>query len=60
MTFEQAMARLDEIVEQLAAGNIPLDEMVKLYEEGDRLSKHCLGLLDGYEARLGTLDAGEA
>ena len=34
LTFEQAKEKLDAIVEKLGAGNLSLDEMVKLYEEG--------------------------
>lgn len=52
MSFEEAVKKLDETVAALSGGNLPLDEMVRLYEEGDALSKHCLKLLDAYEARL--------
>ncbi|MFR1264680.1 MAG: exodeoxyribonuclease VII small subunit [Christensenellales bacterium] len=34
MTFEQAKEKLDGIVEKLSDGNLPIEEMVKLYEEG--------------------------
>ncbi|MEG1547795.1 MAG: exodeoxyribonuclease VII small subunit [Clostridia bacterium] len=56
INFEQAIKRLEEIVTKLSSGNLPLDEMVKLYEQGDALSKHCLELLDAYEARLDKID----
>ena len=45
LTFEQAKEKLDGIVEKLSSGNLPIDQMVKLYEEGAELSQHCLGLL---------------
>ncbi len=56
LTFEQAKDKLDGIVEKLSSGNLPIDQMVKLYEEGAELSKHCLGLLGAYEARLDQVD----
>jgi exodeoxyribonuclease VII small subunit len=37
MTFEQAMNCLEAIVRKLEAGELPLDETVRLYEEGQRL-----------------------
>ena len=33
MTFEQAKEKLDGIVEKLSDGNLPIEEMVKLYEK---------------------------
>lgn len=59
-SYEEAMQELSQIVETLSAGNVSLDDMVKLYERGDALSKHCLAILDGYEARLDVVDAAEA
>ena len=38
-TFEQAMARLGEIVEKLEDGDLPLEESLTLFEEGVKLSK---------------------
>ena len=40
-TFEEALHRLEGIVEQLEKGDVPLEEALKLYEEGIRLSKSC-------------------
>ena len=37
MTFEEAGARLEQIVKDLEKGDAPLDEMLKLYEEGTAL-----------------------
>jgi exodeoxyribonuclease VII small subunit len=44
--FEQAMARLEAIVGELEKGDLPLDESLKIFEEGIRLSKSCLKILD--------------
>lgn len=54
-TFEEAMAELEAVVDALSRGNLPLDEMIKLYEKGEGLSKHCAKLLEKYDAKLDTL-----
>ena len=60
MTFEQAMEKLTAITDKLSNGRLPLDDMVKLYEEGEKLSKYCAELLDSYEARLSVIENGES
>ena len=40
MTYEQAMARLEEIVTKLD-GSLPLDESIKLFEESTKLASFC-------------------
>ncbi len=37
MSFEAAYARLEEILEKMNSGKVPLEESLKLYEEADRL-----------------------
>lgn len=56
LTFEQAKAELDAIVERLGNGSLPLDEMIKLYEQGSALAAYCKKLLDSYDARLMRVD----
>lgn len=56
LTFEQAKAALDAIVERLGGGSLALDEMIKLYEQGAALSAYCKKLLDAYDARLMQVD----
>lgn len=46
MTFEEAMKRLEEIVERLGGGNLSLEESLKLFEEGIELCKFCNKKLD--------------
>ena len=41
MTFEQAMAELEAVVDQLDRGDVALDESIKLYERGALLKKRC-------------------
>lgn len=40
-TYEDALSRLEEIVELLEKGNMPLEESLKLFEEGTNLSHFC-------------------
>jgi exodeoxyribonuclease VII small subunit len=50
--FESSLKRLEAIVEELEKGNIPLEDCLKLYEEGIQLSKQCLETLNKAEIRL--------
>ena len=59
MTFETAMARLEQILATLEAGDLPLEEALKLCAEGNKLVSFCSTLLDQAEARLEMLLAGE-
>lgn len=46
MKFEEALKRLEKIVDELEDGNISLDEALEKYEEGIRLSKQCAKKLE--------------
>ena len=59
LTFEQAMARLDEIVTTLERGDAPLEEAMKLFEEGSKLMRECTTLLDSAEQKVTLLTADE-
>ncbi len=48
-SFEQALARLDEIVRHLEKGDLPLGDSLSLFEEGTALLKRCNALLDEAE-----------
>ncbi|MBQ1893552.1 MAG: exodeoxyribonuclease VII small subunit [Clostridia bacterium] len=52
LKYEEAFAKLEEIVEKMSSASVPLDELITLYEEGMQLAEHCGKLLKGYEARL--------
>jgi exodeoxyribonuclease VII small subunit len=54
-TFEQALARLEQIVQRLEKGELPLEESLRLYEEGVRLSRLCHGKLEEAEGRIEVL-----
>ena len=51
-TYEQKQEELEAIVSKLEGGNVPLDEMITLYEQGEALYRECAETLDAYEARL--------
>ena len=52
LNFEEAMARLEQIVRALEGGNVPLDESLTLYEEGVKLVKLCSNRLENAEKRI--------
>lgn len=56
LSFEQAYAELEKIIEQLESGELGLDESVRLFEEGRRLSAYCQKLLDEAELRVNQVD----
>lgn len=49
-TFEESMMRLEQIVRAMEQGNVPLEESLKLFQEGTELVRSCGKLLD--EAQL--------
>ena len=51
-TFEQNMARLEQIVRTLERGDAPLEESLKLFEEGTGLVRSCGALLDAAELQV--------
>ena len=59
LTFEQAAARLDEIVSLLEKGDAPLDKSLGLFEEGAKLIKTCGTMLDEAEQIVVRLQKGE-
>lgn len=52
MTYEQAMTRLEEIVAQLEGGKCTLDDSMKLFEEGAKLSDFCRKALAEAEQKI--------
>ncbi|MCQ2429679.1 MAG: exodeoxyribonuclease VII small subunit [Clostridia bacterium] len=55
MTFEEAAARLEEIVRALESGTLPLEESLSLYEEGVRLVRDCSRELNEAEQKVKVL-----
>jgi exodeoxyribonuclease VII small subunit len=52
LSFEAALKRLEEIVRLLEKGEAPLDQSIELYQEGDRLKRHCEARLKAAQARI--------
>jgi exodeoxyribonuclease VII small subunit len=57
LTFEAAMARLEEIVAELEGGKLSLEDSLKKFEEGIALGKTCREFLDRADVRIRTLTA---
>lgn len=55
LSFEEAMTRLEEIVEILSSQKINLDSMIELYEEGSALKEHCARKLDEAKMKIETV-----
>jgi exodeoxyribonuclease VII small subunit len=53
--FEKAIERLEAIVAELEQGDLPLEESLKIFEEGVRLSKSCLKILEEAERKVEVL-----
>ncbi len=51
-TFEESLKQLEKIVDQLERGDLPLEESVRLFEEGVRLSTACKRELDAAEGKV--------
>ena len=52
MSFEAALAQLEDIVGKLESGRAPLAESIAIYERGEALKAHCEALLRTAEARI--------
>ncbi len=58
-TFEKAFTQLQEVIAKLENADLPLEEAIKLYEEGKRLSKLCAQILESAQLRVTTLSEAE-
>jgi exodeoxyribonuclease VII small subunit len=58
-TFEAAIAELDQLVEKMESGQLPLEESLTAYQRGTELLKFCEGVLKDAEQKIKVLDAGE-
>lgn len=55
LTFEEALKQLEEIVDKLEAGEVPLEKAIDLFQEGMLLSQVCSQKLDKVEQKIETL-----
>lgn len=58
-TFEENMTRLEQIVRTMERGEAPLEESLKLFQEGTELVKRCGKLLDEAEMQIKIITVGE-
>jgi exodeoxyribonuclease VII small subunit len=52
LSFEKALAMLEQIVASLEGGKVDLEDSIKLYERGEALKKHCESKLKEAETRI--------
>lgn len=53
--FEESLKKLEAIVAQMERGDIPLDDLVKLFEEGSKLAEQCKQQLADAEGKVEVL-----
>lgn len=58
LTYEQSIARLDDIVRSMERGDVPLEQALKLFEEGASLIASCNKMLDEAEQMVVKLKKG--
>jgi exodeoxyribonuclease VII small subunit len=59
MSFEEALAKLEEIVKELEEENISLESSIEKFELGVKLSSHCLSKLNEAERKIEELTRSE-
>ncbi|MGQ9643813.1 MAG: exodeoxyribonuclease VII small subunit [Ignavibacterium sp.] len=52
ISFEEKLKRLEKISEMLESGEVQLEESISLFEEGIKLSKECLTILENAELKI--------
>ena len=60
LKFEDCLARLEQIVSRLEAGNLPLEESLTIFEEGIGLARSCARYLEDAEKRIEVLAKDES
>lgn len=58
MNFEQSLQELEQIVDGLEKGNVPLDQSIAQYDRGQALRRHCVKLLEAAEAKVEKIKIG--
>ena len=54
-TYEESMKELEQVVKDLESGDLTLDESIKKFENGMKLSKYCSSLLEDAEKKISVL-----
>ena len=60
LSFEQALAELEQIVAKLESGQAPLEDSIRMYERGAALKAHCEKRLEAARLRVEKIVVGEA
>ena len=60
MSFEEAMKALEEVVGRLEAGEVPLEDSIKLYQRGAELKAHCQKKLAEAEEKVAQISLDES
>lgn len=55
LKFEDSLSRLEEIIDQMESDQLPLEELIAKYEEGNTLRRNCEELLKSARKRLETV-----
>ena len=55
ISFEQALAKLENIVKQLESGDTPLEASIAMFEEGIKLTSYCNNILNTAEQKVTAL-----
>lgn len=58
-SYEEYISRLKEIIETLENGEVPLEESIKLFEEGTKVSNDCYNMLNNAKIKVTELTAEE-
>lgn len=58
-SYEQALAELDRLVQQMEGGQLPLDELLDGYRRGADLLNYCRGRLQAVEEQVKLLEDGQ-
>ena len=59
MSFEEAMAALEQVVGALERGEVPLEQSIALYERGAALKAHCEARLKAAEEKVAKITLGD-
>ena len=58
MKYEAALGELEQIVQRMEGGQLPLEESISAYRRGSELLKHCQQLLSDAERKIQVLEEG--
>ncbi len=59
LSYEEALAELEQLVARMEAGSLPLDQLLTAYQRGAALLKFCRSRLEAVEAQVKVLEDGQ-